>query len=138
MANFGDELRSAPAQAKAQADAAQAKRIAEYEAEQRRIVDGAVSHFQGQCRIAAEQGKRSIDCRPEPHGYGAVYYGDLGISMISFSARKYAEKRIAGLIPEVEKRLATMGLRSYHVSADKITTPYPTRHYVGFRIKASW
>lgn len=137
MANFGDELRSAPAQAKAQADAAQAKRIAEYEAEQRRIVDNAIAYFQGQCRIVAEQGKRSIDCTPDRRApSGAVYIGDSVTSLMI--CKKSAQNRARALVPEIEKRLATMGLRSYRVSTVNITTTYPARHYVGFRIQASW
>ena len=68
MANFGDELRSAPAQAelerKAREEAERNQWYAEYQKKEREVVDGTIWYFQEQCRKAAREGKRSIDkCR---------------------------------------------------------------------------
>ena len=141
MANFGDELRAAPARAaqeqEAKAKADQARRVAEFLAEQRAIVDDAVQYFKEQCHFAARDDKRSIDCKPDRHNVrGAVYIGNTLTSLLV--GKSYARKRAQQLVPEVEKRLSTLGLRSYRVSIIDVATTYPTRYYVGFRIQASW
>lgn len=142
MANFGDELRSAPAQAelerKAREEAERDQWYAEYLKKDREVVDGTIWYFQEQCRKAAKEGKRSIDCKPS---ISSSF--DLGNNVVSWRVTKKSnEERTQKLVPEVEKRLATMGLRSYRVfvvtEKASLNPAIPAYHYVGFRIQASW
>ena len=134
-------MRSAPARAelerRAREEAERDRRIEEFMEEQRAIVDGAIQHFQNECRKVAKQGKRTIDCKPDNHHpCGTVYIGNTWTAVLV--GKSYAKKRAQDLIPEIEKRLATMGLRSYRVSLIDVNTPYPTHYHIGFRIWASW
>lgn len=145
MANFGDQLRSAPEE---EARRQKAKRDAELRAfiekerkAQRQTVDTVIRFFKEQCTEAARQGKRCIDCKPDATNVsrsGAIYIGFLWIDLMMNT--NHCKEKARNLIPEIERVLSTMGLKSYQVSIIKVSTRsgYNTLHYVGFRIKASW
>ena len=147
MANFGDQLRSAPQEAakqKAQAAAAEEARWQalrdQRERELRAQVAPVIDFFKKQSMQAARAGYRQIDCVPDASNVtssGALYYKP-DVLDVFFSNPK--EKLANDMVPYIEQELSTMGLRSYKVSVvgvKKHVPPY-TNHYLAFRIQASW
>ena len=144
MANFGDQLRAAPAE-EAKRQEIERNREAEewyrkHLEKKRHIVDGAIKRFKEKCMEAAKQGKHSIDFKPDAsrNSEGLVYVGYKATEILL--GKGQAKKEALELVPEIEKELSTMGLRTYRVSTVDIRaiSGYSTYHYIGFRIQASW
>ena len=142
MANFGDELRNAPAEEerrrREQASAELREWSEKRKARHRGIVADTVKAFQDACRAAAAQGKRSIDFKPDSSRgpmYSLLMANTVTDLLFASSARKEAREEI---LPMLTAELAAMGLRSYHVTLHEFNSTYPTRRYVGFHIKATW